>query len=189
MATKKQGDGYELEWREREIIAYLKPRLLSGMKKATAFAAAESAKLLNRGQPTAATGRYQSMGQGKYTGGKVKAFSRISDRRVVTIHKKQVGRGGTYRRVGLDPSLPGEPPKKVTARLFQSVAASANASQDDNGTRGSWGSNVAYARALELGFTGRDSIGRQRTLLPRPYLRPVMAKHKQAIRDLIFGDL
>lgn len=208
------GERYDMEWRAQELLAAIKPRLLAGMRDATEYARAQSMKLLNRGQPTAAAGRYRTMTQKNF--GKVQpkgargAYSRLSDRRVIQTRKtgsakprvslqvdiatrKRSGRvyktpdNAGYNRVGLDPSKPYEPPKKVTGRLFQSITAEAH--QNDQRTWGTWGSNVVYARALELGYTGRDSRGFQRNLAPRPYLRPVMLRHKQEIQRLIFGHL
>jgi len=82
------------------------------------------------------------------------------------------------RRFGLDPSKPGEPPKKVEGRLFNSIAARVV----DSGTTitGQVGTNVIYARRLELGTKGNQ----QRT--KRPFLRPALKQNIPVIRK-IFG--
>lgn len=81
--------------------------------------------------------------------------------------------GGT--RIGLDPSKPGEPPKRVENALIDSIATEVV-------TRGSViigrvGSNLKYARAQELG----NPKGK---LKKRPYLRPALRKSRPAIRAI-----
>ena len=60
------------------------------------------------------------------------------------------------RRVGLDPSQPGESPKVVTARLKQSITY--RVERTETRLRGLVGTKVVYARALELGFVGRVRV-------------------------------
>lgn len=130
--------------------------------------------------------------------------------------KKEINRGqrtvagaGGKRR-GLDPSKPGEPPKKVTARLFQSVTHRVVTL----GLKiiGLVGSNVKYAAALEEGASGTvkrrahtrtisqvygrpispKRINVRETfvvlnLAARPYLRSTIRKHKAMIRRLILA--
>jgi hypothetical protein len=50
-----------------------------------------------------------------------------------------------------------------------------------------FGSNVVYAARYELGFTGTDSLGRSYNQAPRPFLRNVMANHKNDIMQIING--
>ena len=76
------------------------------------------------------------------------------------------------RLIGLDPSKPGEPPKKVTTRLQGSIEWEVVREEGD--WVGRWGTNVVYGRRQELGFFGRDAIGRNVRHFPRPYLRPVL---------------
>lgn len=76
--------------------------------------------------------------------------------------------------LGDNPSNPGEPPHKVTARLFQSITGIAE--EDPAEIRMIVGSNVEYAKMLELG-TSR--------MAARPYLRPALQRAKSvAIRAL-----
>lgn len=42
------------------------------------------------------------------------------------------------------------------------------------------GTNVEYARRLELGFYGADKLGRVYNQPPRPYLRPALQSQKDA---------
>lgn len=49
----------------------------------------------------------------------------------------------------------------------------ARAKVDANGVVGRWGViNVVYARRIELGFQGKDKLGRAFNQPPYPYLRP-----------------
>lgn len=150
MATTAKGPGYELTWREREVLRDVDDHLTRGVAKATQFVVREVKKKLNRGQPTRG-----------YTSKKT----------------------GKYYRVGLDPSRPRTPPKKVTARLFQSIKGVTK--REDGQPVGYVGTNVEYGRALELGYTGRDTKGRRRNLAARPYLRPVVLFQKDKIKEII----
>lgn len=44
------------------------------------------------------------------------------------------------------------------------------------------GTDVAYARRLEYGFNGTDSLGRQYSQAARPYLRPAADENQAAVR-------
>ncbi len=99
-------------------------------------------------------------------------------------------------------SAPGEPPAVDMGRLRASVTSNwtgsgkaraeikspAKTSKADDGIgqpteelTGVVGSNVEYARRLELGFVGADSLGRIYNQLPRPYLRPALHKNEKKI--------
>ena len=43
------------------------------------------------------------------------------------------------------------------------------------------GTNVVYARRIEYGFSGTDSLGRSYNQPPHPYLRPAMDEKKEAV--------
>ena len=43
------------------------------------------------------------------------------------------------------------------------------------------GTNVPYARRIEFGFTGTDSLGRTYNQPPRPYLRPAMEQTRSQV--------
>jgi len=51
---------------------------------------------------------------------------------------------------------------------------------------GQVGTNLEYARRLELGFVGIDAKGRKYDQAPRPYLRPALEKNRENIKRL-FG--
>lgn len=79
--------------------------------------------------------------------------------------------------VGLAPSAPGEPPKRVTSRLFTSIAAVVE--RDARGIVGRYGTNVkVYPLALEFG-TSR--------IKARPFLRPPFFNNKPVIRRILVG--
>jgi len=101
---------------------------------------------------------------------------------VVGKVKKKINRGQktrstkSGRRVGLDPSKPGTPPKVVTAALKNSIKGKVEKKR--NIVRGAVGSNLVYARALEL---GSPKTG----LKKRPYLRSTVLENKRLIRETI----
>lgn len=47
------------------------------------------------------------------------------------------------------------------------------------------GTNVVYAARVELGFRGKDSLGRNYNQSPKPYLVPAIEEHKQEILNFI----
>lgn len=47
------------------------------------------------------------------------------------------------------------------------------------------GTNVVYAARVELGFKGKDSLGRNYNQSPKPYLVPAIEEHKQEILNFI----
>jgi hypothetical protein len=97
--------------------------------------------------------------------------------------KRSINRGNAS---GKNPSAPGEPPKKVSNRLFSSIAAPAPTIEGGVIT-GPVGTNVEYARRLELGFVGTDSAGRNINQAPRPFLRPALANNLARLRKIL-GD-
>ena len=84
---------------------------------------------------------------------------------------------------GTNPSLPGEPPKKVSARLFQSITTRVRKTARE--VIGSYGTNVEYARRLEFGFHGTDSRGRNINQEPRPFLRPILKTKRREILAIL----
>ena len=86
---------------------------------------------------------------------------------------KAVGKQG--RRIGLDPSKPGEPPKKITAQLQNSITSAVR--RTTRAIIGRFGSTLkGKARGLELGTEHVE---------PRPHLRPTVLEHKDEIARLI----
>ncbi|MBA7558320.1 hypothetical protein ES705_51119 [subsurface metagenome] len=112
---------------------------------------------------------------------------------------KEYKRGGKIHRA----SAPGQPPAVDTGRLRASISSNWTGSgmakgkvkspaEADDGVgqptkelTGVVGSNVVYARRLELGFVGADSLGRIYNQLPRPYLRPALHKNEKKIAKLL----
>lgn len=92
------------------------------------------------------------------------------------------------RLVGLDPSKPGEPPKVLYGRLRQSIKA-AIARMGTNAFSAKLslkvGSNVEYARRLEYGFVGQDSLGRNISQAPRPFFRPALREEFKTMAEMI----
>lgn len=94
--------------------------------------------------------------------------------------QRKINRGNAD---GTDPSSPGEPPKKVSGRLFQSIATGKEVSERE--IVGRVGSNVKYARRQEMGFVGTDAAGRQVSQAPRPYFRPSLAENLAKLGKII----
>lgn len=116
--------------------------------------------------------------------------------------KQDINRGN---RGGGNPSKPGEPPKKDTGRLFRSMTEVTAAEGREVVTR--VGTNVEYARALEFGFSGVQSVRahqrksrggkthtvsahtRQVDTAARPFLRPALARAKETIARVVIQAL
>ena len=115
------------------------------------------------------------------------------------------GTGREYKRGGKihKASAPGEPPAVDTGRLRGSISinwtgsgmakgkvespakAEDGVGQPTKELTGVVGSNVVYARRMELGFVGTDSLGRKYNQGPRPYLRPALHKNEKVILKLL----
>ncbi len=80
------------------------------------------------------------------------------------------------------PSPPGHAPAAPTGTLKARITHEI----DEATMTGRVGTNLEYARRLELGFVGTDSLGRRYNQAPRPYLRPALEKNRAAIKKL-FG--
>jgi len=52
-----------------------------------------------------------------------------------------------------------------------------------------YGFDPAYARRIELGFVGADSLGRAFHQAPQPYMRPAFEEHKEAARETIVRNV
>lgn len=86
---------------------------------------------------------------------------------------------------GSNPSLPGEPPKRVTGELYRSIGSTVQIGQ--NQVSGLVYAGTPYARRLEFGFVGVDSRGRRYNQAPRPFLRPALAQNHKLIMTAIRG--
>jgi len=65
----------------------------------------------------------------------------------------------------------------ITTRLRGSIT------HEVEGPVGRVGSNVIYARRVELGFVGTDSLGRKYNQAPNPYLRKALETNRKKIED------
>lgn len=99
---------------------------------------------------------------------------------VVGEVKRSINRGN---RKGTNPSAPGEPPKKVSGRLFLSIKGRVTRSKRQ--VTGIIGAGTKYARRLELGFVGTDSKGRTYAQAPRPFLRPALVKSSSKVKTIL----
>ena len=84
---------------------------------------------------------------------------------------------------GKSPSAPGQPPRKVTARLFNSIFGTVI--RNESQILGVVGTNVIYGRRLELGFAGKDSLGRQYNQAPRPFIRPAFVRNRDRVKQIL----
>lgn len=94
--------------------------------------------------------------------------------RKLSVGQPVVRSGKSLR--GLNPSKEGEPPHLLTSRLRASITHSVE-SDPLGDIVGRVGTNVPYARRLELGFSGTDSLGRNINQGARPYLVPALKEN------------
>jgi len=80
--------------------------------------------------------------------------------------------------IGLDPSSPGEPPKKITAQLQNSIRTKVIRGKDR--IIGLVGTNLKKGRWLEFGTS---------KMKPRPYLRPTLSENKRKIGRIVARGL
>ena len=94
--------------------------------------------------------------------------------------KKKLNRGQPTRTlrsgsvIGLDPSSPGEPPKKITAQLQNSIRT--KVIRRKRAIIGLVGTNLKKGRWLEFGTS---------KMKPRPYLRPTLSEKRRKIGRVI----
>lgn len=80
--------------------------------------------------------------------------------------------------IGLNPSKPGEPPKKITAQLQNSIQGEVETTK--NSISGSVGSNLDKSQHLEFGTS---------KMKPRPFLRPTLRENRQKIFEILTRGL
>ncbi|KKK61805.1 hypothetical protein LCGC14_3010660 [marine sediment metagenome] len=94
--------------------------------------------------------------------------------------KKKLNRGQPTRTfqsgsiIGLDPSSPGEPPKKITAQLQNSIRT--KVIRRPRAIIGLVGTNLKKGRWLEFGTS---------KMKPRPYLRPTLSENRRKIGRVV----
>lgn len=91
-----------------------------------------------------------------------------------TIRVQREARRLVSRFPSPPPSLPGEPPHLDTGTLSRSIDMETFRVRRTREFVGRVGSNLKYARALELGYPPNN-------LDERPYLRPALDKHRRKI--------
>lgn len=84
-------------------------------------------------------------------------------------------------------SRPGEPPRRRTGNYRRSIVAVVGKSQTGKSMVGRVGSDSPYARRLEFGFVGRDSLGRFYNQKPRPHMRSTMEEEAREVARRIAG--
>ncbi len=72
---------------------------------------------------------------------------------------------------------------KVTGTLARSIHT------EVRGATAVVGTNVVYARRIEYGFVGLDSLGRRYNQPPQPYLRPALATNRDAVLATVAAEL
>ena len=102
---------------------------------------------------------------------------------VLSLNRSQPSKRVGSRLVGLEPSKEGEAPKRLTNSLIKSIQV--RVQRRSGSIAGVIGTRLVYARRLELGFMGRDSLGRMITQGPRPFLRPALKRNAEKIRRLL----
>lgn len=92
----------------------------------------------------------------------------------VSLGRARGGKGRKGSRVlGAVRSRPGEPPRKQTGRLMDSVTYEV----DEQALEARVGTNVKYGKALELGT--------RRGLAPRPWLRRALAESRDRVMSFL----
>lgn len=104
---------------------------------------------------------------------------------VRSVNRSQpIRRTRTGRTVGLSPSLEGEPPKRLTGALIQSIQAP-GAFVEGSSVVAPVVAGTKYARRLEMGFIGIDARGRRYSQGPRPFLRPALERLRPRLMEVI----
>jgi len=86
------------------------------------------------------------------------------------------GKTKSGERIGLDPSTPGTPPKRVTGNLQRSI----NWDLDRNLVIGRIGTPLRYGKHLQLGT---------RTVAPRPWLNKAINASKNKMRNIFNKEM
>lgn len=111
-------------------------------------------------------------------GGLRKHMKAVEERAVRSVSRFQPWRrAASGRKVGLDPSREGEPPKVLEGELRRNIRGEVRRI-DSLRIEGVLIAATKYARRLELGFHGTDRAGRRVNQGPRPYLRPAIVEER-----------
>ena len=113
----------------------------------------------------------------------------VRDRAKELVSRDQPVSGAGSSRRGLDPSQPGEPPKKVTGHLRMNIQKD----MDRGRIEARVGTNVPYGKWLELGTRARGkgatsymaamrAIAGSKRMAARPWLRPTLVTNAMEIQ-------
>lgn len=95
------------------------------------------------------------------------------------VSRKQPTRGKGTRKRGLDPSKPGEAPKRVIGALMRSITWEVR-DLDTGGVAGRIGTNNPVGRWMQLGTKKMPQ--------PRPWLTLVLARSMGRLRRILEGN-
>lgn len=117
----------------------------------------------------------------------VKMALRQAEKRMVTatlLVEREVKQSlNVSNRGGTEPSPAGSPPRKGIGELQRSIVRVVKRGSRD--VRGFIGSTSKKARRLELGFVGKDSLGRTYDQQPRPFLRPAFHQSLDRVKKIL----
>lgn len=82
-------------------------------------------------------------------------------------------------------SSEGEPPHVLDNHLRPGIMDEVDPMTRGGDIVGRVGTNVKYARRLELGFVGTDKLGRKINQGPRPYLRATLIENKETYEKIL----
>jgi hypothetical protein len=108
------------------------------------------------------------------------AVNRASMALIRNAKKRATGPARTAK-AGTVGARPGQGPGVVTGRLRNSITVTSKGPVGATGYQATVAPTVKYARRLELGFKGSDSLGRVYNQPPYPFMGPAM-------RDLMAGE-
>lgn len=86
-------------------------------------------------------------------------------------------------------SKPGKYPKLRSGDYKRSIEKVVHRSASGKSIVGRVGSDSPYARRLEFGFVGTDSIGRNYNQAPRPHFRPISKRMAPKMAKILMGKL
>jgi hypothetical protein len=126
----------------------------------------------------------------KWNADKVEAkATQIMERRValasVVVQGEVKRKLNRSNRGGTEPSAPGQPPNKGSGDLQRSIFQ--EVTRVGKMVHGFVGSRLLKARRLELGYVGRDRLGRTVDQKPRPFLRSTLVEQRDRLRSILLG--
>lgn len=107
---------------------------------------------------------------------------------LVRLAKKRATGPARTAKAGTQGSRPGEGPGVVTGRLRNSITVTSKGPVGATGYQATVAPTVIYARRLELGFKGSDSLGRVYNQPPYPFMRPAYEQLMAGEAQRIFTE-